>query len=46
MSNIQRGSSIMDEIVVALNIRANSPIQDIQLNGEAVPDYRAATRCA
>lgn len=38
MSNIAEGQQYyMDEIVVALNIRADSPIQDIQLNGEALP---------
>lgn len=38
MSNIEEGQQYyMDEIVVALNVRAGSPIRDIQLNGEAVP---------
>jgi hypothetical protein len=37
MSNVQEGQQyFMDEIVVALNVRSENPIQDLELNDQAI----------
>lgn len=44
MSNIEEGRQyFMDEIVVALNVRSDSPIKDLILNGETVPTIPGRT---
>jgi len=40
MSNIREGQQYyMDEIVVALKVQADSPVRDIELNGQPVPVF-------